>query len=118
MTTPPLPKPRLRDLGIILGEFQPGPLNSITDIPGVLVGQCTLIQRYPCESSRTGVTAVFARADINRDHAYAAYHSFNGIGEMTGIPFLEETGLLTSPILLTNTYQVGLAHEALARLWG
>ena len=114
MTNPPLPKPRLRDLGILLGEFQPGPFNAITDIPGVLVGQCTLIHDTPAVA-RTGVTAIFARADINRDYAYAAYHSFNGIGEMTGIPFLEETGLLTSPILLTNTYQVGLAHEALTR---
>jgi D-aminopeptidase len=114
MTIPPPSKPRLRDLGIILGEFQPGSLNAITDIPGVLVGQCTMIQDAPAVA-RTGVTAIFARADINRDYAYAAYHSFNGIGEMTGIPFLEETGLLTSPILLTNTYQVGLAHEALTR---
>jgi D-aminopeptidase len=114
MTNPPLPKPRLRDLGIILGEFQPGPLNAITDIPGVLVGQCTLIQDTPAVV-RSGVTAIFARLDIHLDSAYAAYHSFNGIGEMTGIPFLEETGLLTCPILLTNTNQVGLAHEALAR---
>jgi len=114
VTNPPLPKPRLRDLGIILGEFHPGPLNAITDIPGVLVGQCTLIQDTPAVV-RTGVTAIYARTDIHRDNAYAAYHSFNGIGEMTGIPFLEETGLLTSPILLTNTYQFGLAHEALTR---
>ncbi len=114
MINPSPPKPRLRDLGIHLGELQPGPLNAITDIPGVLVGQYTLIQNTPAVA-RTGVTAVFARADIHQDNAYAAYHSFNGIGEMTGIPFLEETGLLTSPILLTNTNQVGLAHEALAR---
>jgi D-aminopeptidase len=114
MTTLPLPRPRLRDLGILLGEFQPGPFNSITDIPGVLVGQCTLIQDSP-SVVRTGVTAIFPRLDIHRDNAYAAYYSFSGIGEMTGIPFLEETGLLTSPVLLTNTNQVGLVHEALAR---
>lgn len=108
------PKPRLRDLGIALGELPPGPLNAITDVPGVLVGQFTLIQDAPAVA-RTGVTAVFARADIHQDNAYAAYHTFNGIGEMTGLPFLDETGLLTSPILLTNTNQVGLAHEALAR---
>lgn len=114
MTNLPLPKPRLRDLGIRPGEFQPGPLNAITDIPGVLVGQCTLIQDTPAVV-RTGVTAIFARPDIHHDRAYAAYHSFNGIGEMTGLPFLEETGLLTAPILLTNTNQVGLVHEALAR---
>jgi D-aminopeptidase len=114
MTDLTSPKPRLRDLGISIGEFPPGPLNAITDVPGVLVGQCTLIRDTPTVA-RTGVTAVFARADIHQDSAYAAYHSFNGIGEMTGIPFLEETGLLTAPILLTNTNQVGLAHEALAR---
>jgi len=114
MTTPPLPKARLRDLGICLGELQPGPLNAITDIPGVLVGLCTVIQDSPAVA-RTGVTAIFPRLDIHADFAYGAYYSFNGIGEMTGIPFLEETGLVTSPVLLTNTNQVGLAHEALAR---
>ena len=114
MTNIPSPKPRLRDLGILLGELKPGPLNTITDIPGVLVGQYTLIQDTP-NVVRTGVTAIFARGDVHHDNAYAAYHSFNGIGEMTGIPFLEETGLLTSPILLTNTNQIGLVHEALAR---
>ena len=107
-------RPCLRDLGITIGELPPGPLNAITDVPGVLVGQTTLIEDSPAVA-RTGVTAVFARADIHEDNAYAGYHSFNGIGEMTGIPFLEETGLLTAPILLTNTNAVGLAHMALSR---
>lgn len=112
---PPInPKPRLRDLGISIGEYPTGPFNAITDVTGVRVGQTTLIHDTPC-IARTGVTAVFPRGDIHLDSAYAAVHSFNGIGEMTGLPFLEETGLLASPILLTNTNQVGLAHEALSR---
>lgn len=107
-------KPRLRDLGITLGEYPPGPLNAITDVDGVLVGQSTLIEDLP-HTVRTGVTAIFPRGDIHHDAVFAAYHTFNGIGEMTGLPFLEETGLLASPVLLTNTNQVGLAHETLAR---
>jgi D-aminopeptidase len=107
-------KPRLRDLGIRIGDFPTGPLNAITDVPGVLVGMSTLIEDTP-HVARSGVTAVFPRAEVHRDHVFAAFHSFNGIGEMTGLPFLEETGLLTSPVLLTNTHQVGMAYDAIVR---
>lgn len=109
-----LSKPRLRDLGIHIGAYPPGPQNAITDVPGVLVGQVSLIEDTP-NVVRTGVTAIIPRPDIHSDYAFAGFHSFNGIGEMTGLPFLEEVGSLTSPILLTNTNQVGLAHTALAR---
>ena len=107
-------KKRLRDLGINPGNLDPGPLNAITDVPGVLVGQTTLISDTPL-TARTGVTAIFPRKNVHQDYAFAGFHSFNGIGEMTGLPFLEETGFLTSPILLTNTNQVGMAYDAIVR---
>jgi D-aminopeptidase len=105
---------RIRDFGIGIGKHAPGPFNAITDVPGVLVGQTTLIQDNPCVA-RTGVTAIFPRANVHQDFAFGAFHSFNGIGEMTGLPFIEETGLLTSPVILTNTHQVGMAYDALVR---
>ena len=105
---------RLRDLGIQIGTTPTGPFNAITDVPGVLVGQTTLISDSPCVA-RTGVTAVYPRADVHQDFVTVGFHSFNGIGEMTGLPFLEETGFLTAPVLLTNTNQVGLAYDALVR---
>jgi D-aminopeptidase len=105
---------RLRDLGVKPGTYPPGPYNAITDVPGVLVGQTTLIQDAP-HTARTGVTAIFPRPDIRLDHAFAAYHSFNGIGEMTGLPILDETGLLFSPVVLTSTKQVGMAYDAVVR---
>ncbi len=107
-------KKRLRDLGIKIGDFATGPNNAITDVPGVLVGQTTLITDTPF-TGRTGVTAIFPRKDVHKDFAFAGFHSFNGIGEMTGLPFIEETGYLTSPILLTNTHQVGMAYDAIVR---
>ena len=105
---------RLRDLGIQIGTTPTGPFNAITDVPGVLVGQTTLISDSPCVA-RTGVPAVYPRADVHQDFVTVGFHSFNGIGEMTGLPFLEETGFLTAPVLLTNTNQVGLAYDALVR---
>jgi D-aminopeptidase len=105
---------RLRDLGIQIGSLPPGPLNAITDVPGVLVGQTTLILDSP-SVARTGVTAVYPRSNVHQDFVTAGFHVFNGIGEMTGLPFLAETGFLTAPVLLTNTNQVGLAYDALVR---
>lgn len=107
-------KARLRDLGISIGEMRPGAKNAITDVPGVLVGMTTLIVDEP-STARTGVTAIMPRPDIHEDAVFAGFHSFNGIGEMTGQHFIQETGMLTSPILLTCTYQVGLAYELLVR---
>lgn len=105
---------RLRSLGIEIGNYPTGPLNSITDVPGVLVGQVSLVADTPY-IARTGVTAIYPRAEVHQDYAYAGFYSFNGIGEMTGLPFIEETGLLTAPVLLTNTNQVGLAYDTLVR---
>jgi D-aminopeptidase len=109
-----MPKARLRDLGIVIGNYPTGQLNSITDVPGVLVGQSTLITDTPA-IARTGITAVFPRADIHQNHVMAAYYSFNGIGEMTGLPFIQETGRLSSPVLMTNTNQVGMVYDGMVR---
>jgi D-aminopeptidase len=106
--------PRLRDLGIHTGLLPPGPLNAITDVPGVRVGHITLVRDQP-RVARTGITVVVPRdGAIGKDYAFAGFHRFNGCGEMTGILWLEETGLLTSAIALTNTAQVGLVRDALA----
>ena len=97
---------RLRDLGITLGRWPTGPYNAITDVPDVLVGHTTLIYDEP-RIARTGVTVILPRrGDIWHDNAPAAYHSFNGCGEMTGLPWIEESGVLSSPIGITNTHQV------------
>jgi D-aminopeptidase len=104
---------RLRDLGIVIGTYATGTYNAITDVPGVLVGHTTLI--YDASRvARTGVTVIVPRnGDIWHNNACAAFHALNGCGEMTGLPFIDEFGVLTSPIALTNTNQVGMAHQAL-----
>jgi D-aminopeptidase len=105
---------RVRELGITIGDMSPGPLNAITDVPGVRVGHTTVIRDDPVV--RTGVTMITARDDrIWEDYAFCAWHRFNGNGELTGIPWIEESGLLGSPIGLTNTNQVGLVRDALVR---
>lgn len=104
---------RLRDLGIAIGRLATGPHNAITDVPGVLVGHATLIYDQP-RVARTGVTMIVPRnGAIGQDHAFAGFFSFNGNGEMTGLPWLEESGLLTTPIGLTNTHAVGVVRDAL-----
>jgi D-aminopeptidase len=108
-------RPRLRDLGITIGDQPIGPENAITDVPGVLVGHATIVRDEP-EVVRSGVTMVVPRAgDIWTDHAFAAWYNFSGNGEMTGLPWIEESGLLGSPIGLTNTHQVGLVRDHLVR---
>ncbi|MFZ0546516.1 MAG: P1 family peptidase [Candidatus Promineifilaceae bacterium] len=103
---------RLRDLNIIIGTLSPGQENAITDVPGVLVGQKTLVYDEP-RAARTGVTVIVPReGNIWRDHVYAGFHSFNGCGEMTGVQWLTESGLLCYPIALTCTHQVGTVDEA------
>ena len=108
-------RPRLRDLGISIGELPTGPNNAITDVPDVLVGHATIIRDEP-EVVRSGVTMVVPRSgDIWTDHAFAAWYNFSGNGEMTGLPWIEESGLLGSPIGLTNTHQVGLVRDFLVK---
>jgi D-aminopeptidase len=107
---------RLRDLGIVIGRFSPGRRNAITDVPSVRVGHATLIADEPVVA-RTGVTAIYPRGGlVMEDYAFAGYHSFNGFGEMTGMHWVEESGTLTSPIVLTNTNQVGMAFEVLIEI--
>ncbi len=104
---------RTRDLGIVIGRFPTGEHNAITDVPGVGVGHRTLIYDEP-RVARTGVTVIVPRdGAIWGDNCFAAFHSFNGCGEMTGTHWLAESGLLCYPIALTTTHHVGTVHEAL-----
>lgn len=110
-----MPRPRLRDLNIPIGVLPTGKRNAITDVPDVLVGHTTLIYDEP-RVARTGVTVILPRrGEIWRDNAPAGYHSFNGCGEMTGIHWIEESGVLSSPIAITSTHQVGLVRDALGK---
>ena len=107
---------RFRELGFSIGELPTGPLNAITDVDGVQVGFSTLVANTPVVA-RTGVTAIWPRsADIWRDGVFAGYHTFNGYGEMTGLPWLAEQGLITEPIALTNTYSVGIVRDAICEM--
>ena len=109
-------KPRARDLGIPF-EGTPGPFNAITDVKGVEVGYTTLIAgegklvvgRGPV---RTGVTAILPRGKHARGRVFAAWYSLNGNGEMTGTTWVEESGCLGTPILITNTHSVGVVRDA------
>lgn len=108
-----MPRQRLRDLGITIGEFPTGLYNAITDVAGVLVGHTTLIYDEP-RVARTGVTVIIPRhGDVFTDQCFGAYHAFNGNGEMTGVHWLEESGLIGAPIAITNTHQVGIIRDAL-----
>jgi D-aminopeptidase len=89
-----------------------GPENAITDVPGVLVGHSTLIRDEP-EVVRTGITMVVPRADVWTDYVYAGSHVLNGDGEMTGLIWVAESGMLGSPIGITSTSQVGLVRDFL-----
>jgi D-aminopeptidase len=105
---------RFRDLGYKIGSLATGRYNAITDVPGVLVGHVSLVFDQP-RVARTGITVVVPRdGAIGHDYAFAGFHRFNGCGEMTGIQWLEESGLLTSAIAITNTHQVGLVRDALS----
>jgi D-aminopeptidase len=108
---------RGRDLGIPF-EGTPGKFNAITDVPGVEVGYTTLISgegklEVGKGPVRTGVTAILPRgyASLN-DPVYAGFFSLNGNGEMTGIPWVDESGFLEGPIVITNTHSVGVARDA------
>ena len=104
---------RLRDLGIAIGHMPTGAYNAITDVAGVWVGHTTLIYDEP-RVARTGVTMIVPREGaVWKNKVFAGYHSFNGNGEMTGIPWLEESGMLGSAIGITNTHQVGVVRDAL-----
>ena len=108
-------KPRARDLGVPF-DGVPGPLNAITDVAGVEVGFTTLISgsgplRVGFGPVRTGVTAILPRGR-KYDPVFAGYYSFNGNGEMTGTAWVQESGFLEGPILITNTHSVGVVRDA------
>jgi L-aminopeptidase/D-esterase-like protein len=109
-------RPRGRDLGIPF-PGQTGPLNAITDVAGTAVGHVTLIQGegklVPGKGPvRTGVTAVLPRPRGNWDPVFAATFNQNGNGDMTGINWIEESGFMEGPILLTGTHSVGTVRDA------
>lgn len=106
---------RARDLGVPF-EGDPGPLNAITDVAGVEVGHATIIRGEGALEIgkgpvRTGVTAILPTGRTYRP-VFAAWHTLNGNGELTGTAWIDESGFLEEPILLTNTRSVGAAHEA------
>ena len=103
---------RARELGLACGTLSTGVRNLISDVPGVLVGHATLI----VGDVRTGVTAVLPHAgDVFRDKVVAAAAVLNGFGKSVGLVQVDELGTLETPILLTNTFSVGVCAEALIR---
>jgi D-aminopeptidase len=106
----PEPRPRARDLGLAPGVFPPGPLNAITDVPGVLVGHATLVAD---ESVRTGVTAVLPHGgNLFQEKVPGAVFVGNAFGKLAGSTQVRELGTIETPIVLTNTLAVGTAVEA------
>jgi D-aminopeptidase len=104
--------PRARTLGIPF-DGQPGVYNAITDIPGVIVGYTTLIEGSGPNAVRTGVTAVLPRGKASgKQSVYGGVFSLNGNGEMTGTHWIEESGFLEGPVLITNTHSVGVVRDA------
>lgn len=104
---------RLRDLGVRIGSLPTGPSNTLTDVPGVRVGHRTLIQG---QDVRTGVTAIWPHDDNPLSkRVYAGIHALNGYGEMTCRSVIDESGLLSTPIVLTGTSGVGMALHAVTR---
>lgn len=104
-------RPRVREFGLKIGVLEPGPLNAITDVPGVRVGHKTLIQG---DSIRTGVTAILPHpGNIFQEKVPAGIYVANGYGKLTGFTQVEELGYLETPIILTNTLNVPEAAAAL-----
>jgi D-aminopeptidase len=98
--------PRARDLGIRIGELEPGPLDAITDVAGTRVGHSTIVEG---DDVRTGVTVVVP-AELP---LFAGCHTLNGNGELTGLEWVRESGFLTTPVGLTNTFSVGVVRDAI-----
>lgn len=109
-------EPRARDLGVPF-DGTPGPLNAITDVKGVEVGHTTLISgsgplKVGVGPVRTGVTAVLPRGKDSLDPVFAGWFTLNGNGEMTGTTWLEDSGFLEGPVMITNTHSVGVVRDA------
>jgi D-aminopeptidase len=111
---------RLRDLGIHIGEFSPGPLNSITDVPGVRVGHSTVIEgsgrRKPGNGPvRTGVTVILPNDDIYNRKLVSGSFTLSGAGEVSGLTQVMEWGVIETPIALTNTLSVGRVSDCVVK---
>jgi D-aminopeptidase len=112
-------KKRARDVGITIGHLTPGPNDAITDVEGVRVGHSTIMRgEGPLVVGegpvRTGVTVVCPREGLTReDPVFAGCHRLNGNGEMTGLEWIRESGVLTTPVAITNTHSVGAVRDAL-----
>ncbi len=110
---------KAHELGIRIGQLSHGPLDAITDVAGVRVGHVTLVSgdgplRVGIGPVRTGVTIIQPHdGDVGREPVYAGCHRLNGNGELTGLEWIREGGMLTTPIGLTNTYAVGTVRDAL-----
>lgn len=103
-------RPRAREFGLIVGVLPPGPLNAITDVAGVKVGQVTIVEG---RDVRTGVTAVLPHGgNLFLDKVPAGLSVANGFGKLTGVTQVRELGTLESPVVLTNTLSVPTAAEA------
>jgi D-aminopeptidase len=100
---------RARELGIEIGVLETGPLNAITDVEGVLVGHTSIIEG---DAVRTGVTVVLPRRDVWDRLVPAAAFVLNGNGQLTGMPWIEDSELLGFPIVLTNSASVGQVYDA------
>jgi L-aminopeptidase/D-esterase-like protein len=100
---------RGRDLGIPF-EGASGPLNAITDVPGVEVGQKTLIEG---QNVRTGVTVIFPRGRNNLKPVYGGYFNLNGNGEMTGLAYMDDFGVVSGPIGITSTNAIGHVYAGI-----
>jgi D-aminopeptidase len=110
---------RARDLGIRIGRLEAGPLNAITDVAGVQVGHTTLVAGQGAlhvghGPVRTGVTVVIPHdGDVWTEPVFAGAHRLNGNGELTGLEWIRENGMLAGAIGITNTHSVGVVHDAL-----
>jgi D-aminopeptidase len=110
---------RARDIGIRIGTIEPGPWNAITDVAGVRVGHATIVEGDgPLEVGkgpvRTGVTVVMPHGgDVWHDPVFGAPHVLNGNGEMTGLEWAREAGMIGGAIAITNTHSVGVVRDAL-----
>jgi len=104
-------KPRARDLGVPF-DGATGQFNAITDVKGVEIGYTTLISGDGKTAIRTGVTAILPQGKNFKGRVFAAWHTLNGNGEMTGTTWVEESGGLGTPVLITNTHSVGVVRDA------
>jgi len=108
--TQDLPRPRVRDLGVVVGVLPTGPLNAITDVEGVAVGNTTLIKG---DGIRTGVTAILPhRGNIFKEKVPGAVVVANGFGKLAGSTQVNELGEIETPILLTSTLSVPKVADA------